>query len=261
LKAAWLPQVEAWARHAGAIQRGYFRGAEVDIHHKGDIDLVTAADKACEDYLVKQIEAAFPEHGYIAEEGHQKSTRGELTWYIDPLDGTTNFAHGYPVFACSIALLRNDEPILGVVYNPISDEMFSATRGGGAFLNGRLLTVSRIDALKQALLVSGFPYAFLENPLNLQLWGAFLHAAQSVRRDGSAALDLCYVADGRFEGFWELGLHSWDVAAGALIVTEAGGRVTQFDGSRFNVDAKNILATNGPLHEAMQAVLKNNGAY
>ena len=225
-----------------------------------EIDLVTTADREAEAFLIGEIERAHPDHGYVAEEGHVKSTAGGLAWYIDPLDGTTNFAHGYPVFSVSIALVENGRALVGAVYDPSRDEMFTAVRGGGAALNGHPVRVSPQGELRKAFLVSGFPYGFAGDPRNLRLWGAFLHAAQSVRRDGSAALDLCYVAAGRFDGFWEYGLHSWDIAAGALVIEEAGGRATNFDGSPLGLDDRAILATNTKLHAAMQAVLKENGA-
>ena len=222
---------------------------------------MTAADKASEEYLIEKLKTRFPAHDYVAEEGHRKSTGADFTWYIDPLDGTTNFAHGYPVFCVSIALIHAGRRALAVVHDPSRDETFTAIRGGGAFLNGRKLNVSPESVLRRSLLLSGFPYAFADDTRNVALWNAFLHAAQSVRRDGSAALDLCYVAAGRVEGFWEMGLNSWDIAAGALVVEEAGGLVTQFDGSPLQLDGKAILATNGKIHTAMQAILKKHGAY
>ena len=221
---------------------------------------MTAADKECEAYLIHQIEKHHPTHGYLAEEGHEKAGESGLTWHIDPLDGTTNFSHGYPVFCVSIALARGDDVLLGVVNDPMRDELFSAVKGGGAAMNQTPIRVTGEDRLSKSLLVSGFPYSFATDERNLKLWGAFLHSALSVRRDGSAALDLCYVACGRFEGFWEFGLNPWDVAAGTLIVNEAGGRSTNFDGTPLTLKGKNILATNGLVHEPMQQVLRDNGA-
>lgn len=255
----WLPEVVGWAHHVGEIQLSFLHG-EKDVQHKGEIDLVTAADKASEDYIIGKLEQKFPLHDYIAEEGHRRSTGADFTWYIDPLDGTTNFAHGYPVFCVSMGMLHRNERTLAVVHDPSRNETFTAVRGHGAFLNGRPLKVSPQTVLRKSLLLSGFPYTFAEDERNVRLWNAFLHAAQSVRRDGSAALDLCYVAAGRVEGFWEMGLNSWDIAAGALIIEEAGGRVTQFDGSPLLLDGKAILATNTNIHAAMQAVLKEHGA-
>ncbi|MBA2690815.1 MAG: inositol monophosphatase [Burkholderiales bacterium] len=249
-----------WAHHVGEIQLSFLHG-EKDVQFKGEIDLVTAADKASEEYLIAKLEHRFPLHDYIAEEGHRRSTGADFTWYIDPLDGTTNFAHGYPVFCVSIALILQGERALAVVHDPSRNETFTAVRGHGAFLNGRSLKVSPQTVLRKSLLLSGFPYAFADDERNVRLWNAFLHAAQSVRRDGSAALDLCYVAAGRVEGFWEMGLNSWDIAAGALVIEEAGGRVTQFDDSPLQLDGKAILASNGNIHAAMQVVLKEHGAY
>lgn len=257
--AEWLATIVPWAHEVGRIHLRYLDSHDKNVEHKGEIDLVTAADKAAEAYLVERLAAAFPDHDYVAEEGHRKSTGRDLAWYIDPLDGTTNFAHGYPVFCVSIALAERGRPVLGVVHDPCRGETFTAVRGGGARLNGRPLRVSAEATLKRALLCSGFPYAFAGDPRNLRLWGAFLHAALSVRRDGSAALDLCAVAAGRFDGFWELGLNSWDVAAGALIVEEAGGVVTQFDGAPLDLEGRAILATNGKVHAAMEAIIRENG--
>jgi myo-inositol-1(or 4)-monophosphatase len=244
-----------WAQKSGEIQLRYLHSSEKDVQHKGAIDLVTAADKACEQFLVEQIERAFPSHGYVAEEGHAKAAGSGLTWYIDPLDGTTNYAHGYPMFATSIALVDHGVPVVGVVHDPTRPETFSAVRGGGAWLNGDRLHVTTEEDIAKSLLVSGFPYNFKDDARNLRLWSAFLHNALSVRRDGSAALDLCYVAGGRFDGFWELNLKSWDVAAGIVILEEAGGKVSQFDGTAHHLEARNILATNGRLHAAMQKII------
>lgn len=257
--ADWLATAVAWSHEVGRIHLRYLHSADKNVEHKGEIDLVTAADKAAEDFLVARITASFPAHDYVAEEGHRKSTGHDLAWYIDPLDGTTNFAHAYPVFCVSIALTERGRPILGVVHDPCRGETFTAVRGGGARLNGKPLRVSGEANLRRALLCSGFPYAFAADPRNLRLWGAFLNAALSVRRDGSAALDLCYVAAGRYDGFWELGLNSWDIAAGAVILEEAGGRATQFDGAPLELDGKAILATNGKLHAAMENVIRDNG--
>ncbi len=256
-----LETAVSWALEAGRIQRKYYDSADKGVEHKGAIDLVTKADKEVEEFLIGEIERTFPEHGYLAEEGHEKGRERELVWIIDPLDGTSNFAHSYPVFCVSIALVHRGKPVVGVIHDPMRDETFTAVSGGGAFLNGRPIQVTQTDELKKSLLVSGFPYNFACDSRNLKLWGAFLHASLSVRRDGSAAIDLCYVACGRFEGFWELGLNAWDIAAGALIVEEAGGSVTNFDGSPLDLFGRNILATNAKVHQAMQQVLKDNGAY
>ena len=257
--AEWLAEAVRWAHAVGEIHLSYLEGRDKQVEHKGEIDLVTAADKAAEEYLIARIQETFPVHDYVAEEGHRKSTGQALAWYIDPLDGTTNFAHGYPVFCVSIALVHDGRPVLGVVHDPCRRETFTAVRGGGAHLNGKPLEVSAVATLKQALLCSGFPYAFAQDPRNLRLWGAFLHASLSVRRDGSAALDLCAVAAGRFDGFWELGLNGWDVAAGAVIVEEAGGRVSMFGGAPLDVNGREIIATNGRLHAAMQELIKEHG--
>lgn len=256
-----LARAIEWVHGASRILLAHFSASDKDIQHKGAIDLVTRADRESEAFLIDRIETEFPDHGYVAEEGHRKSVAGGLAWYIDPLDGTTNFAHGYPVFCISIALVWRGRAVLGVVHDPTRHETFTAIRGQGAKRNGQPIRASQQNLLRNALLCSGFPYSFAEDARNLRLWDAFLHAAQSVRRDGSAALDLCYVAAGRFDGFWELGLHSWDIAAGTLVATEAGALATQFDGSELDLDARNILVANPVLHAAMQRILQANGAY
>ena len=242
------------ARGAGEVLRAHF-GSALTIEHKGAIDLVTEADRASEAHIVERLREAFPEHAILAEEGSGTARAGCPRWLVDPLDGTTNFAHGYPLFAVSIALEVEGRIEVGVVHDPSRGETFAARRGGGATLDGRPLRVSSTDTLARALLVTGFPYSIHERPEpTVGLLRRFLLASQGLRRDGSAALDLCYVAAGRFDGFWELELKPWDVAAGSLIVSEAGGRVTNLDGSDFRIDAGAILATNDRLHEAMLAI-------
>jgi len=244
------------ARAAGAVLlEGYGK-----IHapeRKRRTDLVTEFDRRAEAFLLSEISRRFPGHAVLAEESGARTGRADVRWLVDPLDGTTNFAHNYPFFAVSIAAEREDVLQAGAVYDPVRDEMFAAASGAGATLNGKPIGVSTITQLEDALLVTGFPYEVRENPApHLRLFGDFLVRAQAIRRDGSAALNLCYLAMGRFDGFWEADLSPWDMAAGVTIVREAGGRVTRYDGSAFDVDDPEILATNGPLHDEMMAVLR-----
>lgn len=248
------------ARGAGEVLRAHF-GQALTIEHKGEIDLVTEADRASEGHIVSRLRTAFPDHAILAEEGSGTARAGRPRWLVDPLDGTTNFAHGYPLFAVSIALEVEGRIEVGVVHDPCRDETFAARRGAGATRNGAAMRVSAIEQLSRALLVTGFPYTIHERPEpTVGLLRRFLMAGQGLRRDGSAALDLCYVAAGRFDGFWELELKPWDVAAGSLIVEEAGGRVTNLDGSRFAIDAGAILATNGRLHDAMLTIASSTAS-
>ncbi len=251
----FLPFAEAVAREAGALLRERF-GAPLDIRHKGRIDLVTEVDVLAEQCIHRRIQARFPDHAILAEEGGLTETASAFRWIVDPLDGTTNYAHGYPFFSVAIAVEWQGETIVGVVYDPLRDELFSAARGHGARCNGRTLRVSDVTSLEQALLVTGFPYNVKASPQkNLDHFSAFLDLAQAIRRDGSAALDLAYVAAGRFDGFWELNLAPWDMAAGSLLVTEAGGQVTAFNGQAFSPYVPEIVASNGRIHAAMCQVL------
>jgi len=250
-----LPFAEAVAREAGALLRERF-GAPLDVRHKGRIDLVTEVDVLAEQCIRRRIQARFPDHAILAEESGLTETASAFRWIVDPLDGTTNYAHGYPFFSVAIAVEWQRETIVGVVYDPLRDELFSAAKGQGTRCNGRPLHVSGVTSLEQALLVTGFPYNVKASPQkNLDHFSAFLDVAQAIRRDGSAALDLAYVAAGRFDGFWELNLAPWDMAAGSLLVTEAGGQVTAFSGQAFSPYVPEIVASNGHLHAAMCQVL------
>ncbi|HVG20753.1 MAG TPA: inositol monophosphatase family protein [Blastocatellia bacterium] len=243
------------ARDAGQLLRDRV-GTRIDIGHKGAINIVTDVDLASERLIRDAIATHYPRHQVLAEEGGLAENSSEYRWIVDPLDGTTNFAHGYPVFCVSIALEYRGETVLGVVYDPTRDELFSAERGGGAALNNRPIRVSGTGDLMQSLLSTGFPYDIKTSTLtNLDHWANFAMNAQALRRDGAAALDLCYVACGRFDGFWELNLSAWDTAAGSLIVTEAGGRVTDFAGGKFSNYAPQVLASNGLIHDRMIEVL------
>ena len=243
------------AHEAGLILREGW-GQAHRPEHKGRIDLVTDFDRRSEVLLLGRIRERFPDHAILAEEsGGSGAVRG-FRWIIDPLDGTTNFAHNYPFFCVSVGVELDGELFAGVIYDPIRDETFAAARGAGATLNGAPIHVSKVDAIESALLVSGFHYSIRERPEpTLTLFREFLLSAQGVRRDGSAALNLCYLACGRFDGFWEARLSPWDMAAGVLIVREAGGVVTNFSGGGFQLDGHQILAANAVLHWAMREVI------
>lgn len=245
------------AREAGALLRDRI-STELDVAHKGTIDLVTDVDRASEAMIVARLREAYPEHRLIGEEGTGKHAprRGGFGWLIDPLDGTTNYAHGYPHFAVSIALECDGTPLLGVVYDPMRDELFAAERGHRATLNGAPLAVSTTDLLIHSLLATGFPYDLSQRRPAEALWQAFNGQVQGVRRDGSAALDLCYVAAGRSDGFWERPLNAWDMAAGVLIVAEAGGTVTNLDGGPHDIHGHQVLATNGRVHQEMTEIIR-----
>jgi len=243
------------AREAGAVLLAEHSRPQ-KISYKGDVDLVTETDKRSEALIVGRLRREFPDHRIVAEEGSGGAAEAsQYEWHVDPLDGTTNFAHGYPCFAISIGLLRNGEPLVGVVFNPVSNELFSATLGGGAFLNGRPIQVSKIEKLSTSLVATGFPVHKRGDTGNIHYYWEFTLRSHGVRRDGSAALDLCSVACGRFEGFWEFGLKSWDTAAGILLVQEAGGKVTSLSGGAYHAGGPNILVSNGHVHAEMQATV------
>jgi len=253
---AFIDVAREAALKAGRLLRENINGTR-EITYKGDVNLVTEMDRLSEKTVVETLIAAFPDHSVIAEEDTRVTGGSGYTWIIDPLDGTTNYAHGYPCFAVSIALEHNDEIIAGVVYDPMREELFSAGKGQGAMMNGRALAVSSVDALIKSLLATGFPYdRKVSEKNNMDYFHDLLMASQEVRRDGSAALDLCSVAAGRFDGFWELKLKPWDVAAGCLIVREAGGRVTDLSGNTFSIHGDEILASNGKIHDDMARVLR-----
>lgn len=221
-------------------------------------NVVTEIDQASEEMIIRMIREKFPGDGFLAEESGKSEDEGaEYRWIIDPLDGTTNYTHGFPVFCVSIAVEHRGEIVCGVIYDPNMDELFTAEAGAGAFLNGDRMRVSSITTMKRGLLVTGFPYNVSENPdKTIERFVGALMKAQAVRRMGSAAIDLAYVACGRYEGFWEVGLHPWDTAAGVLLVTEAGGRVTDFDGGNYSIYGKDIAASNSSIHEELLACIR-----
>jgi myo-inositol-1(or 4)-monophosphatase len=245
------------AREAGALLRGLAAADHVPQAKGSDIDLVTEADRKSEALLLSRIAAEFPDHGVLAEEGSSRPRRSPFRWVLDPLDGTTNYAHRFPHYAVSIALEENGVAVVGVVYDVCLGELFSAERGAGAFLNGQRLAVSKTPDLAHALLATGFPYDRKESAANnLDHFAHIELCAQGVRRAGSAALDLCYVAAGRFDGFWEMKLGRWDVAAGALCVSEAAGRLSDFAGAPWNGEGREVVATNGLLHDELVEALR-----
>jgi myo-inositol-1(or 4)-monophosphatase len=251
--------VEA-AREGGAIQLAELSRPQ-QISYKGDVDIVTQADKRSEQAIVTRLRDHFPKHAIVAEEGGGQESASPFRWYVDPLDGTTNYAHGYPCFAVSIGLEEAGELVVGVVYNPIAEEMFTAVRGEGAFLNQKRIHVSTIDTLSTSLVATGFPTTKREQSLNIRYYWGFTLRTHGVRRDGSAALDLAAVACGRFDGFWEFGLKSWDTAAGALLVREAGGTVTPFaGGAPHRPGDPNMMASNTRIHSEMQKLLAEIGS-
>jgi myo-inositol-1(or 4)-monophosphatase len=226
----------------------------LDISYKGDADIVTQADKRSERLIVERLTQYFPEHAIAAEEGTGHDSTSEFRWHVDPLDGTTNYAHGYPCFCVSIGLAQRETMLAGVVFNPFYNELFSAARGRGATLNGKPIHVSKVANLATSLLCTGFPVHKRVASPNIHYYWDFTLRSHGVRRDGSAALDLASVAAGRFEGFWEFGLNRWDTAAGVLLVEEAGGKISDFDGRPYTLGGPVILATNGLIHEETREV-------
>jgi myo-inositol-1(or 4)-monophosphatase len=245
----------AAARAAGDLLLPYF-GAARQVRHKGPTDLVTEMDSQAEDLVAYLLQEAFPTYGLLGEEGGERFVSDNPCWLVDPIDGTVNYARGYPLFAVSIGLAQGDDVTLGVVYNPILDELFAAEKGQGATLNGRPIRVSTTAGLDKSLLASGFPYGVWTSEAdNTREWRRFLKRALSLRSDGCASLDLCHVATGRLDGYWEWELGPWDMAAGALIVQEAGGQVTQVTGEAFSPYGRGVLASNAHLHAEMLALL------
>ena len=260
----FVPAASRIAIEAGGLLRDFYRRGVV-TEYKGDVDLVTEADRASEKLIVQRLHEVFPEHGVYGEEGTRSHIDSEYRWYIDPLDGTTNFAHGFPVFCVSMGLERrapslatadDGELVAGVIYDPLRDELFVAEKGKGAYLNGGPIHVSKIDELGEALLATGFPSRKRHDNPNVHFYHEFTLRSHGVRRAGSAALDLAYTACGRVDAYWEFNLNPWDTSAGALLVMEAGGTMTSFDGSPFRLDSGEVLATNGRLRGELIALFK-----
>jgi myo-inositol-1(or 4)-monophosphatase len=257
-------EAEIIAREAGALLREFYaRGVETE--YKGDADLVTAADRASEKLIVERLRSIFPDHGIVGEEGTRADLDKEFRWYVDPLDGTTNFAHGFPVFCVSMGLERrppdltpekDGKLIVGVIYDPLRDEMFVASEGEGATLNGRLIRVSKAAQLSESLVATGFPSRKRHDNPNIHFYQEFTLRSHGARRAGSAAIDLAYVACGRVDAYWEFNLNPWDTSAGVLLVKEAGGTVTDFSGGDFALNSREVLATNGLLRVEMLTLFK-----
>lgn len=241
------------AREAGQVLMAH-RGDAFEL--KGDYDLVTAADRASEQLIVKRLRERFPQHGIVAEEGGRAEMHAPLRWYVDPLDGTTNFAHGFPMWNVTLALARNQEVISGVIYDPLNQELFAAERGAGARLNGAPIRVSKTRVLNDSLVATGFPSRKRHQNVNIHFYYQLAMVTHGVRRCGSAALDLAFTACGRLEAFWEFGLNPWDMAAGTLLVEEAGGKVSGMNGEPFDVQGAYVLADNGSIHEETLRVFR-----
>lgn len=255
----FLRAAEAIAREAGGLLRQFY-GRGVRTEYKGDVDIVTEADRASEALITERLRTAFPDHGVYGEEGTRDGLEREFRWYVDPLDGTTNFAHGFPAFCVVLGCERrrpglatdaDGEMVAAAIYDPLRDEMFSAARGEGARLNGAPIRVSKVPKLQEALIATGFPSQKRHRSPNIHFYQEFTLRSHGVRRAGSAALDLAYVAAGRLDGYWEFILNPWDTSAGYLLVEEAGGRVTHFDGGKFTLDSREVFATNGLIHGEM----------
>jgi myo-inositol-1(or 4)-monophosphatase len=267
----WVPKASVIAREAGGQLREFFAQG-VETEYKGDVDLVTVADRTVEKLIRTRLGEQFPEHGVYGEEGTRERMEGEFRWYVDPLDGTTNFAHGFPQFCVSMGLEQRggleqraqalgpgQDGILvaGVIYDPMRDELYTAERGKGARLNGKPIHVSRIPVLAEALVSTGFPSRKRHSSPNIHFYHEFTLRSHGVRRAGSAALDLAFVASGRLEAFWEFNLNPWDTAAGVLLVEEAGGRITDFAGAPFHLDSREVLVSNGLIHSEMVGLFKD----
>ena len=243
------------AREAGAVIRD-FAAKHIGFELKGEHDLVTEADRTSERLIVERLRAAFSEHDIVAEEGGGQQTGAEYRWYVDPLDGTTNFAHGFPFYNVTMALERQGELIAGVIFDPTRDEMFSAERGGGAFLNGKSIRVSKTNTLDAALVSTGFPSRRRHLNVNVHFYYQLAMLTHGVRRAGAAAIDLAYVACGRVEAFWEIGLNPWDMAAGVLMVEEAGGRTSDMYGNKLSLQGRHVMADNGLVHDELVALFQ-----
>ncbi len=261
----WIPKASEIAREGGRQLRG-FLDQGVETEYKGDVDLVTIADRTVEKYIRARLGEAFPNHGIYGEEGTRERLESEFRWYVDPLDGTTNFAHGFPQFCVSMGLeqrpahLKPEEDgalVAAVIYDPMRDELFTAERGKGASINGRPIHISATPELAEALLATGFPSRKRHDSPNVHFYHEFTLRSHGVRRAGSAALDLAYVAAGRLDAFWEFNLNPWDTAAGILLIEEAGGSVTDFSGNPYRLDSREILASNGKIQAELVTLFED----
>jgi myo-inositol-1(or 4)-monophosphatase len=254
-----IEDIKYIAQTAGEIIRGYF-GKNFSVEFKSDVkNLVTQADKESEKTIIDFIKKKYPTHGILAEESGSHSNESDYLWVIDPLDGTSNFAHGLPIFSVSIGLQFKKEIVAGVVYDIMRDKLYSAEKGSGAFRDNEKISVSKNSIIEKSFLVTGFPYNINENPENaFEKFIAMTKSSRAVRRLGSAAIDFCYVAEGVFDGFWEVHLNPWDICAGKLLVEEAGGLVTDFNGQPIDIFNKAILASNGIIHQKMISILREN---
>jgi myo-inositol-1(or 4)-monophosphatase len=263
----WIPKASEIAREAGARLRE-FLAQGVATEYKGDVDLVTVADRTVEKLIRTRIAEVWPEHGIYGEEGTREGMEREFRWYVDPLDGTTNFAHGVPHFCVSMGLEKSAPSersatgkdgslVAGVIYDPMRDELYSAELGRGAFLNGKPMRVSPIADLAESLVATGFPSRKRHDSPNIHFYHEFTLRSHGVRRAGSAALDLAYVASGRYQAFWEFNLNPWDTAAGILLIEEAGGKVSDFSGGSFRLDSREVLASNGLIHDELVGLFKD----
>jgi myo-inositol-1(or 4)-monophosphatase len=250
----FLPQIQDIAREAGALLMSYF--GKVEVQYKGDVDVVTEADHKAEELIVARIRDLWPTHDITGEEGTSTQTGSEYRWYVDPLDGTTNFAHGYPVFCVSMALECRGERIAGVTYDPTRDELFAAEKGSGATLNGQKVRVSTVESLAESLIATGFPSKKRHENPNIHFYHQITLRTHGIRRAGSAALDLSYVACGRYDGYWEFNLNPWDTAAGVFLVQEAGGTVTGFYNRPFAIASREVIASNTVLHPELKRELE-----
>jgi myo-inositol-1(or 4)-monophosphatase len=249
-KSEFIPATTEIAREAGALLMEYFH-QHVKVEYKGDVDLVTIADRKSEALILERIRTRWPSHDILGEEGGLVDNNSDYRWYVDPLDGTTNFAHGFPVFCVSLGLEYKKRLVAGVVYDPTRDELFTAEQGRGAYLNQERIHVSKIANLAESLLATGFPSHKRHKNPNIFFYHQITLHSHGVRRAGSAALDLCDVACGRFDGFWEFNLNPWDTAAGVLLVEEAGGMVSDFSGVAFQLNSRETVASNGLIHAAL----------
>ena len=248
--ASYLETAIEIAREAGALINN-FAERRIPFQLKGEFDLVTEADRATEELIVSRLQSHFPTHSIIGEEGGERKNTSEYCWYVDPVDGTTNFAHGFPVYNTTLALARNGELIAGVVLDPTRNEVFAAEKGGGAYLNGHRIKVSKAARVEDSLVATGFPSLRRHHNVNIHFYYQLALQSHGVRRAGAAAIDLAYVACGRLDAFWEFGLKPWDMAAGILLIEEAGGRTTNAKGGERSLDGKHLLTTNGLIHDEM----------